>query len=219
MIKTTRNAMAAAIAAASALLGACGGGGGGGRDLSTGLKIFMTDETHSPDFAGDADLTGADGVARADDFCNRSSTKPDDAVYKALIVAGGRRDGASLTDWVLQPNTTYYRVYEDVVIGTTTDAAIFDVVTSQLTNSIGDCGTNPDTCSYSGRPEVLTGIADVSDFSANGEDCDGWSGTSGMARFGAFIESDANAFRNGQIFCSNPVPAHLYCVEQVAVGP
>ena len=103
-------------AIATILLVACNGGGndhivpvpGQSTVLSSGLKIFVTSETHAGDFASDPTLAGSDAIEKADDFCNQSLTKPNNSTYKALIVDGVNRDAISLTNWVLQPSTTYF---------------------------------------------------------------------------------------------------------------
>ena len=38
--------------------------------LSSGLKIFVTEELHTGDFANDPTLSGLNAIEKADDFCN-----------------------------------------------------------------------------------------------------------------------------------------------------
>jgi hypothetical protein len=174
----------------------------GGEDLSEGLKIFVTSEDHVADFAGDPTLTGANAIEKADSFCNQDSNKPNDSVYKALLVDGILRDAITLTDWVLQPNTTYYRPYDDIEIGTTTNDEIFTAFYSDLTNSISDSELS-----------VWTGIEGASDFTA-GEDCSNWSsGSSGIGATGDSDAVDGLAFFSGWWACQG-AHNHLYCVEQ-----
>ena len=98
-----------------------------GKTLSSGLKIFVTSNGHVGDFENDPLLSGANAMEKADAFCNNDPNKPNDSLYKAMIVDGTNRDAVSLTDWVLNPNTKYYRPYNDILIGETIDTAIFPV--------------------------------------------------------------------------------------------
>lgn len=190
------------------------GNNGGSNQLSTGLKIFVTAEDHVGDFANDPTLNGANAIEKADDFCNQSLNKPNDSIYKALIVDGITRDALSLTDWVLQPSTTYYRPYNNIEIGKTSDAHIFTAYWVDLTNSIADCDYN---CSVSAGFYVWTGIDDASNFSTSGSTCNSWSSSSNSqyaGRYGMFIETDGFAF-SSNIFGSCGLRAYLYCVEQL----
>lgn len=169
--------------------------------LSEGLKIFVTSRDHVGDFERDPTLAGANAIEKADSFCNRDPNKPNDSVYKALLVDGSLRDAKTLTDWVLQPNTTYYRPYNDIEIGTTINSGIFAAFYSDLTNSIDDS-----------EVPVWTGIEDPSDFTA-GEDCINWSsGSGGVGASGYSSFVNGGAFFNGWGACGNHY--HLYCVEQ-----
>jgi hypothetical protein len=173
--------------------------------LSAGLKIFVTSEDHVGDFEGDPTLTGSNAIEKADSFCNRDPNKPNDGAYKALLVDGSLRDAKTLTDWVLQPNTTYYRPYNDIEIGTTINSGIFTAFYSDLANSIDDSG-------LAVWLPVWTGIGDASDFTA-GESCSNWSsGNGGTGASGDSSFVDGWAFFNGWGACGNHY--HLYCVEQ-----
>jgi hypothetical protein len=66
--------------------------------VSTGLKIFATDEKHVSDFANDPTLAGSNAIEKADNFCNTSLGKPSNATYKALIVDGSLRDAVTLNE-------------------------------------------------------------------------------------------------------------------------
>src|SRR5919202_4123856 len=144
-------------------------GCGGSPRLSSGLKIFLTSRKHVADFENDPFLSGDNAIHKADDFCNTDPNRPDAHVYKALLVDGVTRDAKVPTDWVLKPSTTYYRTLDDVVIGTTTTAAIFGAAFSPLTNAVVGTISPADT-----GTEVWTGIANPADFTA-GESCNGWS--------------------------------------------
>jgi len=205
----------ALVVASGLLLSACPADDGGGKVLSSGLKIFMTSELHVGDFAADPTLTGANGVEKADDFCNRSAAKPNASTYKALLVDGSLRDAVAKTDWVFKPNTAYYRPYNNVLIDTTNADAIFDVHWQAMDNSIADCNT--EACGYSGNYYAWTGMASTIDFSAGSEHCNAWGtgGTSGYGRLGGFSSTDDYAFVSSIIgSCSSSNRAYVYCVEQ-----
>jgi hypothetical protein len=195
-------------------IAACGGSSGssilgdGQGESSTGLKIFVTAAYHSGNFAFDPELTGTNAIEKADDFCNKDPNKPDSAVYKALIVDGALRDAVTLTDWVLVANTTYYRPHDNVVIDTTTSAAIFPVAFSPMENPIADCGN---ICGAGDN--VWTGIDKAEDFSA-GNDCSDWSSTSGSGKSGGYGAGSAWSFNGFGGACTNM--QGLYCVEQPA---
>ena len=200
---------------ASSVLTACGGGSNSGNDeqvLSYGLKIFVTAESHVGDFANDPTLNGNTGIERADSFCNNSTSKPNNSTYKALLVDGINRDAISLTDWVLEPSTAYYRPYNNIRIGATNSASIFLAFWSNLENPIIDCTYD---CFMNEGVDVWTGIDDAKDFSTNGNTCDSWTSSSTMyrGRFGMLSETDGFAF-SSNLFGSCSLKAHVYCVEQ-----
>ena len=72
-------------------------------------KIFLTPELHHGDFLHDANLAGANAIAKADSFCNGSIAKPDGQRYKAILADGTNRSAVPAVDWVTKPNTTYYQ--------------------------------------------------------------------------------------------------------------
>lgn len=195
----------------------CGDNGDQGgtpvEQISQGLKIFVTARTHPADFASDPYLNGSDAVQKADDFCNTDPNKPAQGTYKALIVDGVIRDAKTRTNWVLQPNTTYYRTYDDVEIGTTTSAAIFGAAYKPLTNPVdrapsggGDMGS---------WKWAWTGIGSATDFTAGGDSCAAWSDMtySHDGWTGVTHVTDGNAFANMRWGCANAWN-HLYCVQQ-----
>ena len=197
-------------------LAGCGGGSGDELVISTGLKIFATKETHVGNFAADPTLTGGNAVQKADDFCNRSISKPDTAIYKALLVDGTTRiaptGSSSGTDWVLQPNTTYYRAYYDVPIDTTGSIAILPAYFYDMDASFSAC--NPGEC------DAWTGIADASTFAADTDNCGGWGATtSGTPHLGWMGQLDAvngSAVSHTEGACneSGEVRARVICVQQ-----
>lgn len=184
--------------------------------LSTGLKIFVTPEVHVGDFAADPNLVGSNGIERADHFCNKSAGKPNASNYKALIVDGSIRDAVTRTNWVLEPNSKYFRNYGDVPIGTTTAAAIFDVHFGELNNSIGICGAD---CANLSNYFAWTGIGEVRNFTAGNKHCNGWGtgGVSGTGQWAHVLDKDNSAFATNVIAgCGDNSRAALYCVEQPA---
>lgn len=194
----------------SLLLAACSDGNE--TRVSAGPKIFITAEKHIGNFADDASLTGTTAIQKADSFCNQSAGRPSNATYKALLVDGTTRDAVSMTDWVLKPGTTYYRSFNNVPIGTTTGAAIFDVVAGSLANSIFDCGGDCDPITVA----AWTGIEDVSTFAAGNsfDTCVGWSSPDPAGRLGSPIYTDSHVFRWSVVSNCGTTAYRLYCVEQ-----
>lgn len=179
--------------------------------LSTGLKIFVTTEGHVGDFANDPLLSGSNAIEKADAFCNNDPNKPNNSNYKALLVDGINRDALSLTDWVLAPNTTYYRPYNNIEIGQTIGTAIFPVSYQVLTNSIS--AQRSDVGGIVLTNKTYTGISNTSNYSTDGINCSGWSSTTGLANSGRIYEKNAySIFANELIACEFIAP--LYCVEQ-----
>ena len=176
--------------------------------VSSGLKIFSTPETHVADFATDPTLTGANAIEKADDFCNKSSAKPNNSIYKALLVDGVHRDPVSLTNWVLQQNTDYYRIHNNILIGTTSNLSIFSVTYVDLTNSVSN------DFYYERDRHVFTGIDNIDTFATTGSNCSGWStAAGGPAANGDAFSTGFWAFDyNWAANCSNHMS--LYCVEQ-----
>lgn len=173
--------------------------------VSQGLKIFVTARAHGGDFLDDPFLAGANAIAKADVFCNTDSAKPSAATYKALLVDGVNRNAKTLLDWVLKPNTAYYQTHGDVLIGTTTPAAIFGAAYQPLVNPIMPLV----------NLEVWTGIASASDFSS-GNDCNHWSAitSSYLGQTGYAWGTNGFAFAtSGGANCYG-AQFPIYCVEQ-----
>ena len=171
---------------------------------------FLTSRKHVADFKNDPYLNGDSAIHKADDFCNTDPNRPDAHAYKALLVDGVNRDAKALTDWVLKPSTTYYRPYDDIVVGTTTAAAIFGAAYAPLTNAIAATISPADT-----GTEAWTGIANSGDFTT-GECCNGWSDVtnSWSARWAIPTARDGSAFgTNGFVGCA-VYQFWIYCVEQ-----
>ncbi|MGV7225050.1 MAG: DUF1554 domain-containing protein [Nitrospinales bacterium] len=205
------------------MYGGCGGGsssGGGGGDDGDGdgtdvgsnpdgLKIFVSLSLHHADFANDPTLSGLTAMEKADDFCMQDANLPaDGSIYKALLVDGLNRDAVTLTNWVLQPNTTYYRP-SGVEIDTTGDDAIFLAFWRDMKNSIGvEKDDHPQN--------VWTGIYDAGDFSTDATVyCSGWSSSgTDMGSAGYSLGKDGIAFRRPQERSACWIPHKIYCVEQ-----
>ena len=190
----------------AAMLVSCGKNDGNTIKLSSGLKIFVTASTHNGDFDNDTTLQGATGIDKADFFCNKDLNKPNSSTYKALIVDGVNRDAATRINWVLAPNTKYYRSYNDVEIGVTTNDAIFTI---PLTNSIADAPSSPSNAAW-------TGIADISNYSANSSlNCGNWADRNSHSVIGFIFERSSYAFTQpSTVMYGCGGTFFLYCVEQ-----
>jgi hypothetical protein len=181
------------------------------------LKIFVTSKGHIGDFANDPYLTGTTGIAKADNFCKKDTNKPSDANYKALLVDGINRDAVNSLDWVLQPNTTYYRSDNITEIGTTTATAIFPTAYADLTNTIDDVsGYNNNPDDYYETFAVWTGLANSTNFTADYSNCHNWSNGTNQysSTAGKFSEKGALAFSGGGSTFGCTFKFKLYCVEQ-----
>ena len=171
-----------------------------------GKRIFLTSETHTGKFAA---TPGGNGMPAADAFCASSTANPDTTkTFKAMLVDGVNRvppgDGTAV-DWVLQPNTDYYRVDGKTLVGTTTSNGIFDIDysgTKDLTNSISSTAS-----------AVWTGLS-VLNFDTNLNTCLGWSSNSSTdyALFGNPSAVDGFFLQKSMIACDTLNP--IYCVEQ-----
>jgi hypothetical protein len=198
-------------------LTSCGGNGGNGDPtptLSTGLKIFATASIHVGDFANDPLLQGANAISKADYFCNKDPNKPNKSMYKALIVDGINRDAVSNIDWVLVPNTMYYRSYGNIEIGQTVSTAIFPVLYANLSNSIADQlpgSSDP----YVWVNNAWTGIGNPSNY-AVGADCAGWTigDNSSSAVYGTSYQTGVLSITAGGSSAGCLQELSLYCVEQ-----
>ena len=199
------------------LLTSCGGGDSSAPSVSSGLKIFATSSLHVGDFANDPFLSGSNAIEKADSFCNQDTNKPNESSYKALLIDVVHRDAKSLLDWVLNPNTTYYRSYDNIEIGTTDGNAIFPVLYKDLTNSIDirRSGALP-----SGRDfpdHVWSGITDLTDYSVDGtRNCDNWTSASDFEQGIYGLTYETNLYSISTVTASTYCGArlHLYCVEQ-----
>lgn len=165
--------------------------------------IFITAAPHNGDFD-----TGSGGAAGADAFCMADANYPGTGTYKAMIVVGSLSRTACSTancsggssehiDWVLSPNTMYYRDNETTEIGETNSAGIF---TFPLTNAFA-----------STFETTWTGM--LGDWTAD-TTCTGWSdGTGGdIGTYGDTNDTSSNQISFTQDVCSTTLK--IICVEQ-----
>ncbi len=146
-------------------------------------------------------MTGANGIARADSLCMKSSNVPPGTTFKALMVDGVNRDAVALIDWVLTPNTNYYQLSGRTLIGQTNALAVFNVQSGTLTNPI-----SPGAGSF-----AWTGIG--SNLWAAGNHCSQWSSTGGTGHMGVLGSVTAQAI--GVTTTSNcALMQGIFCVEQ-----
>ena len=174
--------------------------------LSKGLKLFVTTRSHIGDFADDPLLNGSSSIEKADDFCATDPAKPDGSAYKALLVDGVVRDAPTRTGWVLQPDTVYYRPFDDVAVAKTTGSAIFAAAFAPLTHPVDGSGQSE---------QVWTGIGDATTF-ATGSTCARWSDSTNAnaGSRGLSAETDGSAFAAiGDTGCAY-FRLRLYCAEQ-----
>ena len=169
------------------------------------FHIFVTTDTNSGDFT-----TGyTSGIAGADAYC--MAERPDGMIgtYKALISDGTNRvacvnencsSGATEhIDWVLAPQTDYYRTDDTTKLGTTDLLGLFFVESDLDTNLTDDTFY------------IWTGLN--SDWTV-GDNCNLWSDSSGIygAAYGETDYSDINVISYDWDSCDNT--ASLACVEQ-----
>lgn len=169
----------------------------------TSRRMFLTAESHDGNFGGDANLTGATPIQKADDFCARSAARPDSSTYKAFLVDGTLRDAVTQTDWVLRPNSTYVQVDGTSVVGTTTSDAIF---TFPLMNPLA-LGTLASDDNY------FTGINATTFAAGAGRTCEGWTtGSPAVANMGRLVTSSVAVGVGLGANCG--IKLRLVCVEQ-----
>lgn len=139
------------------------------------------------------------GVAGADAACNNESDpgSPDiNALYQAMIVAPGQRNGAagSQIDWVMYPNVSYINTGDGQAIGTTNASGILSSNTA-----IGPAAS------------VWTGM--TASFGIGATHCASWlNGSSGTGVAGNATTASTGAFVSATPACT--AVASLYCVEQ-----
>ena len=163
---------------------------------TTKYRIFVTTSTYA------GNLGGSSG---ADSKCNSDAGKPNTGTYKAIIVDSARvacttascSGGTSEnTNWVLKPNTAYYKSDGTTLVGTTNAGGVF---TFALQNSIGT-GANS-----------WTGLATEWTTSTT---CVNWTeGVAGNGSCGIVNSTTSTSISDsGASTCSSLKP--LICVEQ-----
>lgn len=149
-----------------------------------GLRIFVTAASYSGDLIG---------VSGADNKCMADIRKPAGATFKAMIMTATERN-LSL-DWVLQADTTYYRL-DGTPIGTTWGDGRFSF---NLLNRID-----------ADHVEVWTGI--LGSWSSSSANCAKWASLAGSGTYGFADAVDSGLIVWSTGSCS--MPRHIYCVEQ-----
>jgi hypothetical protein len=167
---------------------------------------FVT-SSHNGDFLNDATLTGANAIAKADNFCSLQNPGLP-GTFKALLVDGTNRSACGngldfptctgKTNWVLKANKYYFRNVDDKLLFKTDINSFF---------VFGD----PDAF---GIPSVVwTGIGTSNWADDNLNNCSGWSSTLLTGRKGS-----ANV--NGYSAISNTLPDtcnilnSILCIQQ-----
>lgn len=165
--------------------------------------LFVTAETYTGDLGG---VTGADAK------CNSDANKPNDSNYKALLVDGSARractsphcsDGGldEHLDWVLTPNTGYYRADGTTLIAKANTLGLWPF---PLSNTYDLPENSP------GLTAVWTGLYE--NWQVGGGTCLGWSTESIVGTYGLRDERSLGAIHQGDYPCSTQLP--LVCVEQ-----
>lgn len=152
------------------------------------------------------------GIAGADNICNTSASKPDNRPYKAFLSDGSSRVACSTggcsggtsehVDWVLKPNTNYYRSDGVTFVAKTNANGIFDFT---LTNA-----PHYDTNSIN-----WTGL--MFDWRSSPFSCVSWtsSNNADTADSGSAGETNFNVIYKNTINCDSNTANHgILCVEQ-----
>ena len=122
-----------------------------------------------------------------------------------------------MTDWALQSDTNYFRPFNNILIGQTTNIATFSTVFQKLNNSV--CSdlvcVNPGPAVLDRRFAAYTGISDAATF-ASGDNCTNWTTTAnhGFVGFTTGVSGSGyeGPFRGQSYTCAGSYA--LYCVEQ-----
>ena len=161
-------------------------------------RVFLTSGKHTGDLGG---------IAGADMVCMTDPSYPGAGTFKALLVDGSARvacTSASCTaamgvDWVLAPNTTYYRADDSTQIGTTTAAATFAfAIKNPISNSAATAFTGLDADWTTASAATCSGFA-----TANPDD---------HAAIGDSGADNDLAIADTTVACNQATS--VYCVEQ-----
>ncbi|HAK60825.1 MAG TPA: hypothetical protein DCO77_10650 [Nitrospiraceae bacterium] len=177
-------------------------------EANFGPKMFLTLTSHL--------LLGyLNSIDGADAFCsNTDFGNPGTGMYKAMVVDGVNRiasvtadAGDGQVDWVLKPDTSYFRLDGVTLIGTTNAQGLLNF---PLTNSVSTGGT------------FWSGLSD--DWTTNANTCTGWmDGTAGVQGATGSGSATTISFLQGGIQNCD-VLTTLLCVEipayaAIPIGP
>lgn len=185
-----------------------GAGGSAGVDDDGILTIFKTAATHSANFAAGY----ANGIAGADAFCaSQARALGYSGTYKALMAMTTFRRACSLpdcsantsenVDWVLKPNTEYFRASDQASIGVTNAAGVFNLAGGSLSNTFDDS-----------FDFYWTGI--YFDWRSDNRNCANWTDSTNASTgaFGYAQATDSDAIHATTTQCNNSYP--ILCAEQ-----
>ncbi len=173
--------------------------------LLNSKKTFITDATFTGDMGG---ISGADAACSDTSDANHPGT----GTYKALITDTANRiasltdnTGDGQTDWVLAPDTCYFRNDNTTLIAATNGASLINVDNeSAMRNSFGDTAIN----AWFGA--TMEWISQENTYS-----CFDWTNSVSGSHFGLVISipgTDAYTFGALGLQCNES--HHLVCVEQ-----
>jgi hypothetical protein len=166
---------------------------------------FVTN-SHNGDFLNDVTLTGANAIAKADNFCSLQNPGLP-GTFKALLVDGTNRSAcgggsdfptcADKKDWVLKPNKYYFRNVDDKLLFKTDINSFF---------LFGD----PDAF---GIPSVVwTGIGTSNWADDNLNECSGWSSTLSTGTRGNANVNNYSAISDTLNTCN--ILNSILCIQQ-----
>lgn len=145
--------------------------------------------------------TTLNGKASADALCNDPADprKPATGIYKALLRFTNRTHPS--TDWVLKPDTTYYRTDRTTVIGTTNGSAVFG---TNFTNAV----------STEASEQTYLGFGNS--WLASTDNCNDYTNSAGLAGGGAnaHMTTLSSGFLNSFSAPCNFTTYKIICVEQ-----
>ncbi len=178
--------------------------------LLNSKKTFITAATFPGDLTG---IGGAStGIDGADNACMADANYPGTGTYKALIADTTNRiasltadTGDGQTDWVLTPDTCYFRSDNTTLIAATNGAALINVDNeSAMRNSFGDTAIN----AWFGA--TMEWVSQDNTYS-----CYNWTNSVSGSHFGLVISipgTDTYTFGALGLQCNES--HHLVCVEQ-----
>jgi hypothetical protein len=175
----------------------------------TDLSITNIDVGEKRTFLSSSALNGSmGGITGADTICNSDGAKPSilPNVYKAMLVDGVSRKASTTAnagdgqiDWILLPNTSYFRTDGTTQIMTTNANSIF--VFGSLTNSFLTTMTS-----------YWTGLN--ADWTTFGSHCTNWTMTGGNSRAGDGTPTNGNSITGMSNINCNVTTPYLLCIQQ-----